>query len=184
MGIRFSCNLNLMMNRPYLAVRASDLEPGETALPAVQSWPILERELRNPRDLAGLMHLWRAMGGNSFGPSGTIRTEVLKEAFVTGRWVLVPRTKQATMLRNGAPAETVGEQLKLAKVVKTWIEMEVVDEDGKPMPGQAYQCMMPDGRIEHGNLDSKGRVRFDGIDPGNCAFTLTDVAPDLWARIS
>jgi hypothetical protein len=42
--------------------------------------------------------------------------------------------------------------------------------------------MLPDGRIETGTLDSRGRVRFDGIDPGNCVFTLTDLDQETWAK--
>jgi len=40
---------------------------------------------------------------------------------------------------------------------KSWIEIELVDEDGKPVPGEAYRITLPDGTtIDEGTLDDKG----------------------------
>ena len=77
-------------------------------------------------------------------------------------------------------AEPVAEQLRTAKLVKTWVEFEVVDDHGKPRANEPYRCMLPDGTIREGQTDSRGKVRFDGIDPGNCAFTLTRISPKRW----
>src|SRR5215471_4991405 len=48
-----------------------------------------------------------------------------------------------------------------------WIEM--VDEEGKPVPSEKYEIELPDGRKKQGMLDSEGRARVDGIEnPGMC----------------
>ena len=40
-------------------------------------------------------------------------------------------------------------------------------------------------RAQHSYLnDSRGRVRFDGIDPGTCVFSLVDLDEETWAKAS
>lgn len=51
---------------------------------------------------------------------------------------------------------------------KTWIEIELLDEDGLPIPGEAYEIHLPDGRLASGTLDENGFARIEGIDPGDC----------------
>lgn len=49
-----------------------------------------------------------------------------------------------------------------------WIEVVLVDMDGKPFPGEAYSITLPDGSVASGTLDAKGFVRVEGFDPGAC----------------
>jgi type VI secretion system secreted protein VgrG len=65
----------------------------------------------------------------------------------------------------------------------SWIEIELVDESGAPVPGAAYQVVLPDGSTAEGTLDEKGLARIDGIDPGNCQITFPDLDQDAWVRI-
>ena len=170
-----------ILNRPYLVLRATDLHSGETPLSATRALNLIERELLHPSDLVGLTNLWRVIGQTGVGGPGAIRTKVLREAFRSGTWLLLPSVSQASALES-APVESVAEQLRVAKVVKTWVEMEVVDAQGKPLSGQAFVCMMPNGIIEQGNLDKRGRVRFEEIDPGECVFSLTGLDRETWER--
>ena len=66
--------------------------------------------------------------------------------------------------------------------VKTrhWIEIQLVDETGAPVSGQAYRITLPDGEVRQGSTDGKGVVRFDGIDPGQCDFTFTKLDQEAW----
>ena len=164
-------------NRQFRAIRTAELAPGEGSLSAAQAWGLLEREFLRPRDLPSLQRLATAITG------GTLTTQLrhVREAFQAGRWTLLPPVAEATSAFNQAP-EPIAEQLKLAKPIKTWIEMEVVDDFGRPQPNQPFLCMLPDGRIETGTLDGQGRVRFDGIDPGTCVFTLTNLDQETWAK--
>ena len=62
-----------------------------------------------------------------------------------------------------------------------WIEIELRDEDGKPVPGQAYQVTLPDGStVASGTLDEKGKARVEGIDQGSCKVTFPDLDKDAW----
>ncbi len=66
---------------------------------------------------------------------------------------------------------------------KTWIEIELVDEDGKPVPGEPYEVTLPDGtQVAKGTLDQNGFKRIEGIDPGTCKITFPRLDKDAWER--
>jgi len=65
---------------------------------------------------------------------------------------------------------------------KTWIEIELVDEAGEPVPGESYEITLPDGSKATGSLDGKGFARVDGIDPGTCKVTFPNLDKDAWNR--
>ncbi|PZR73832.1 MAG: type VI secretion system tip protein VgrG [Chthoniobacterales bacterium] len=66
------------------------------------------------------------------------------------------------------------------KQKKHWIEIELVGEDGKPIPGETYLITLPDGKTQDGTLDDKGLARVDGIDPGTCKVTFPNLDKDAW----
>ena len=50
-----------------------------------------------------------------------------------------------------------------------WIEFELVDPDGEPVPDVAYHATFPDGRVREGTLDRNGRARILSLDvTGEC----------------
>ena len=64
---------------------------------------------------------------------------------------------------------------------KHWIEIKLVDQAGKPVPGEPYQITLPDGTtIADGTLDEKGFARVDNIDPGTCKVTFPNLDKDAW----
>jgi type VI secretion system secreted protein VgrG len=63
-----------------------------------------------------------------------------------------------------------------------YIEIELLDDQGKPVPGEAYTIVLPDGSASSGTLDEKGRARIDGIDPGTCKVTFPGYHKDDWKR--
>jgi type VI secretion system secreted protein VgrG len=64
---------------------------------------------------------------------------------------------------------------------KSWIEIEMVDEEDQPVTGQRYEITLPDGEtVASGTLDHKGFARVDGIDPGTCQITFPDLDKDAW----
>ena len=63
---------------------------------------------------------------------------------------------------------------------KTFIEIELVDEQGNPVPGEAFEITLPDGSVVDGSLDGNGQTRVDGIDPGSCQITFPDLDTSAW----
>ena len=76
------------------------------------------------------------------------------------------------------PTEEEAQERKL-----TWIEIELVGEDDKPIPGEAYKITLPDGRVTGGTLDEKGFARVEGIEPGTCKVTFPDLDKEAWEKI-
>ncbi len=66
----------------------------------------------------------------------------------------------------------------------TWIEIQLVDEVGEPVSGQAYELTLPDGSVQKGKLNYRGRARVDDIGrPGACSVTFRDLDGEAWEAI-
>lgn len=61
-----------------------------------------------------------------------------------------------------------------------WIEVELVGEDKKPIPGERFRVTLPDGSVAEGTLSDKGTVRLEGFEPGSCKITFPDLDQDAW----
>jgi hypothetical protein len=65
---------------------------------------------------------------------------------------------------------------------KHWVEIAMVDQEGMPVPGQAYEITLPDATVVQGSTDAKGRGRVDGIDAGNCRVTFPRLDREAWKK--
>ena len=66
------------------------------------------------------------------------------------------------------------------EVETTFIEIELLDEEGEAVPGAVYQITLPDGSTRGGTLDGAGRARVDGIRPGTCMVAFPKMSPADW----
>ena len=66
---------------------------------------------------------------------------------------------------------------------KSWIEIEMVDEEDESVPGEKYKITLPDDTVAEGTLDNNGFARVDGIDPGTCKVTFPELDKDAWEKI-
>lgn len=82
----------------------------------------------------------------------------------------------------GSPVQSCGSAppIVVSEEKKHWIEIEMVDQEGKPAAGEDYRLTLPDGSIVEGSLDEKGRDRVNGIDPGTCKVTFPNLDKDSW----
>ena len=62
--------------------------------------------------------------------------------------------------------------------------VELIGEDDGPIPSEAYRIELPDGTVRTGRLDSQGRARVHGIDPGNCVVTFPELDEAAWVPVS
>jgi hypothetical protein len=63
---------------------------------------------------------------------------------------------------------------------KAWIEIILVDAEGKPMPGVKYRITPPGGKPVEGRLNEHGQAGLYQIDPGNCKITFPDLDREAW----
>jgi uncharacterized Zn-binding protein involved in type VI secretion len=80
-----------------------------------------------------------------------------------------------------APTVPAAVPVAVEPPIKTaWVEIELVDEEGKPVPGEEYRIELPDGSIRQGRLNDKGKARLEGIDSGNCLVTFPYLDDTSW----
>jgi type VI secretion system secreted protein VgrG len=63
-----------------------------------------------------------------------------------------------------------------------WIEIELIDEEDNPVPGERYEITLPDDSVAKGTLDGNGFVRIEGIEPGNCQIAFPKLDKDAWEK--
>jgi hypothetical protein len=78
---------------------------------------------------------------------------------------------------------TIVQECPLRKKEKTWIAIQLVGEDDKPIPGIPYRILLTDGTTKEGILDREGSARVDDIDPGTCVVTFPELDQDAWEGI-
>ncbi len=64
---------------------------------------------------------------------------------------------------------------------KDWIEIILVDMDGKPVPNVRYKITPPGGGTpQEGRLNEHGQAGYYQIEPGECKITFPDLDRDAW----
>jgi hypothetical protein len=63
---------------------------------------------------------------------------------------------------------------------KTWVAIQLIDEQQKPAPSARYRITLPDDSIREGTLDEEGTTREDGIDPGQCQISFPEIDGRKW----
>ncbi|WP_266158034.1 type VI secretion system Vgr family protein [Dyella silvatica] len=62
-----------------------------------------------------------------------------------------------------------------------YIEVELVDDNGKPVAGESVRVTLPDGStVAEGTTDEKGRYKVTHIDPGQCKVSFPNLDQDAW----
>lgn len=80
------------------------------------------------------------------------------------------------------PKETAG-QLAVEKETY-WIEIELVGEDGRPLPGEDYVVELPDGKQVTGVLDANGLARIsDLLVGGTCKVSFPKLDREAWEMV-
>ena len=61
-----------------------------------------------------------------------------------------------------------------------WIEIQLVDEDGKPVAGEPHRVKLREGTVR--KVDNKGTARIEHIDPGSCKVTFPNMDQESWEK--
>jgi hypothetical protein len=77
-----------------------------------------------------------------------------------------------------------GEPSKLirSEPEKTWIEICLLDEHGRPVPSERYRLTFVGGRIFEGQLDGSGTARLEDIPPGAARVEFPGRRSQEWSR--
>ena len=106
----------------------------------------------------------------------------LEELFLQGPMVLVRRPKTIRSWGEaGEDEEEITKQTPVSpKTELTWIEIQLVDEQDRPVPSEQYSIELPDGLVRNGSLDAEGLARLDGLQPGTCKVTFPRLDGREW----
>ena len=54
-----------------------------------------------------------------------------------------------------------------------WLEIELLDDAGRPVADEEYKVVLPDGQVVRGFLDDRGRERIAPVaDAGTCQISF------------
>lgn len=169
-----------------LVVRAWDRQPEDEALTLQKSFArgALGDFLRDPAQRTTLLALYGDLAGappyhapHELDPNIAARLErALESGEILALRVIGPA------IGGGGPGPKKEEPPKKDEPAKekTWIRIKVVDPDDKPVANVAYEMKLTDGSKKSGKVDGDGEADFDGIDPGTCELTLTELDAGDW----
>lgn len=92
---------------------------------------------------------------------------------------VVPASETGAMV----PVDAVTHQPNAAENKKktAWIEIELVDEQMKPVAGEVYLVTLPDGAtVDQGTTNEQGRARIENFDPGTCQVSFPNLDKDAY----
>ncbi len=87
--------------------------------------------------------------------------------------------QQTTPLEDEQAAQAEKEEEPAAEE-EHWLEIELVDDEGNPVPGELYVVELPDGSTVSGRLDGNGFARLEGIDPGTAKVSFPELDKELY----
>jgi hypothetical protein len=90
-----------------------------------------------------------------------------------------PAAQTTTPLEDEEAAQ---QQPAPASEEKHFIEIELVDDAGKPMADESYLVELPDGTQRTGRTDVNGKARIDGIDPGTAKVSFPDLDKAVYEK--
>lgn len=65
-----------------------------------------------------------------------------------------------------------------------WVGIELVDQDGKPVPDVAYRIECENGEVRTGTTSALGKARELGLHPGKCKVTFPGLNGPDWNKVS
>jgi len=92
-------------------------------------------------------------------------------------------TIRDTQLEQMASSSPNTQMITPCPDTSAWIEFQLVDQDNKPIAGEPYRVRLPDQSLMTGTLDSEGKVRFEGIVPGEASICFTSMDEKEWRTL-
>lgn len=64
----------------------------------------------------------------------------------------------------------------------TWVEIQLKDKKGNPVPNEKYEVKLADGSVRSGTMDKDGKARIAGVKPGSCEVRFPKVDKKEWKK--
>lgn len=118
----------------------------------------------------------QVMIGDAGSGSGSPQAATMSEARAAGAMFTHANCNLATPPSETAePPEAHGER-------PSWVEIEILDDGGNPVPYRRFRLEAPGGEVREGTTDGRGLARVTSIRPGECRVTLIALDQELWDR--
>ncbi|MCA9609728.1 MAG: carboxypeptidase regulatory-like domain-containing protein [Myxococcales bacterium] len=92
--------------------------------------------------------------------------------------VLVRRVERPVAPVFGETSDAEAEEVEPPPPAEhDWIEIELTDDEGTPIPGAVFSLTMPDGSVRPGITDDRGRFFVPRTDPGQCKLKWSRLHP-------
>lgn len=100
---------------------------------------------------------------------GTLTESSAAAAATTTAAATTPlQDEEAAQAASSAATEAAAEETH-------YIEIELKDDEGKPVADEAWFVELPDGSTKSGRTDANGFARIDGVDPGTAKVSFPDL---------
>ncbi len=176
----------------YEVIRGSDLLPNNVASQRIAA--NFDRWLTDPMARQAILDMCQSLQGPNGAPSrGKSPDEwrrylksQLEDALRRGDLVLLPISYSNAGPSNGedngasSQPESSLSPAPRPQRNKTWIEIELVDDQDNPIPNERCRLELPDGSIWEGTTDAGGIARVDYIDPGECEVNFPNIDLNEW----
>ena len=174
----------------------TDLADDESAAPAR---PFPMNLFREPAARISAANLYKALKGRPPADlaNSVLIAETINDRLRAGDLVIIARRSGSGSAGDGTSGK--GSQTRPSRASssssdmppktdpvkdKTWVDVQLIDEEGEPVAGARYILKITDGSKRAGTLDASGRVRVTNIDPGTCEVWFPDFDASEWSRSS
>lgn len=121
--------------------------------------------------------------GADFGYSDREIVDTMSSMITRGQMLLYraePMVGQVAAAPLYSSEEAEADASAAAVRAKTFIEIEIVDADNRPVPNQSFDLELADGRKVWPKTNRDGVLRIEPVPEGMCEFTLSDYDADAW----
>ncbi len=119
--------------------------------------------------------------GTAGSPVAPIDPAVPHEADVADPGAVEAVKAEQRQAQAGKYGSVKTEVFKADAKKKSWIEIELVDAEDRPVSGEKYRITLPDGSTAEGTLDANGFARVEGFDEGSCKVCFVDLDGQCWS---
>ncbi len=136
----------------------------------------------SPQDaLDASAHIFDDATGGSSVATATVPVTARPDALATPAPLPKARTDVRSRITPPPSQATGALPTEVTQPTRHWIAIELVGEDGSPIPDEPYSVVLPGGRLCSGSLDQRGSARIDDIESaGVCRVSFPRLDGAAW----